>query len=73
MIANVKEFEKTLIDNDLNRKQLAERVNMTPTTLSAKLDKPGRDFTLSEMVAIAQETRMSGPRFMLVFLEKNFR
>ena len=44
MIANVKEFEKKLIDNDLNRKLLAEKMHISPATLTTKLEKPEGDF-----------------------------
>lgn len=67
MIANVKEFEKKLIDNDLNRKLLAKEMKISPTTLTTKLEKPDGDFKLSEMVAIAQITRMSEKEFIYIF------
>ena len=67
MIANVKEFEKKLIDNDLNRKLLAEKMHISPTTLTTKLEKPEGDFKLSEMVTIAQITRMNEREFLLIF------
>lgn len=67
MIANVKEFEKKLIDNDLNRKLLAKKMRISPTTLTTKLEKPDGDFKLSEMVAIAQITRMSEKEFIYIF------
>lgn len=67
MIANVKEFEKKLIDNDLNRKLLAEKMNISPATLTTKLDKPEGDFKLSEMVAVAEITRMTEHEFIYIF------
>ena len=67
MIANVREFEKKLIDNDLNRKLLAEKIHISPTTLTTKLDKPEGDFKLSEMIAIAQETKMNEREFLFIF------
>lgn len=67
MIANVKEFEKKLIDSDLNRKLLAEKMNISPATLTAKLDKPEGEFKLSEMVAVAQITKMSEREFIFIF------
>ena len=67
MIANVKEFEKKLIDNDLNRKLLAKKMKISPATLTAKLDKPEGEFKLSEMVTIAQVTRMSEQEFIFIF------
>ncbi len=67
MIANVKEFEKKLIDNDLNRKLLAKEMKISPTTLTTKLEKPDGDFKLSEMVTIAQITRMSEKEFIYIF------
>lgn len=72
MIANVKEFEKKLIDNDLNRKLLAKEMHISPTTLTTKLEKEEGDFKLSEMIAIAQITKMNEREFILIFLEKNF-
>lgn len=67
MIANVKEFEKKLIDNDLNRKLLAEKMHISPATLTTKLEKPEGDFKLSEMVTIAQITRMNEREFLFIF------
>lgn len=73
MIANVKEFEKKLIDSDLNRKLLAEKMGIAPATLTAKLEKPGSDFKLSEMVLIAELTGMNEREFIYIFLALNFR
>ena len=67
MIANVKEFEKKLIDNDLNRKLLAKEMHISPTTLTTKLEKEEGDFKLSEMIAIAQITKMNEREFILIF------
>lgn len=67
MIANVKEFEKKLIDNDLNRKLLAKEMKISPATLTAKLEKPEGEFKLSEMVTIAQVTKMSEREFIFIF------
>ncbi len=67
MIANVKEFEKKLIDNDLNRKLLAKEMHISPTTLTTKLEKEEGDFKLSEMIAIAQITKMNEQEFILIF------
>lgn len=67
MIANVKEFEKKLIDNDLNRKQLAAKMDISPVTLTTKLEKSEGEFKLSEMIAIAQITRMNEREFLCIF------
>ena len=67
MIANVKEFEKKLIDNDLTRKLLAEKMHISPATLTTKLENPEGDFKLSEMVTIAQITRMNEREFLFIF------
>ena len=71
MIANVKEFEKKLIDNDLNRKLLAKEMHISPTTLTTKLEKEEGDFKLSEMIAIAQITKMNEQEFILIFFGEN--
>jgi predicted transcriptional regulator len=67
MVASVKEFEKKLIDNDLNRKKLAEEIGMTPTTLTSKVEKSDSDFKLSEMVVIANKLHMNQEEFILIF------
>ena len=67
MVANIKEFEKKLIDNDLNRKKLAEKVKMSPSTLTNKIEKPESDFKLSEMVEIANKLNMSQIEFIGIF------
>lgn len=67
MIANIKEFEKLLIDKDLNRKKLSQKVRMSPTTLSSKLEKENSDFKLSEMVDIANELEMDERLFICIF------
>lgn len=67
MIANIKEFEKLLIDKDLNRKKLSQKVRMSPTTLSNKLEKENSDFKLSEMVDIANELEMDEHLFICIF------
>ncbi|MCD8294709.1 MAG: hypothetical protein LUE27_05675 [Clostridia bacterium] len=70
MIADVKGFEKKLIDSDLNRKELAHRIGISPVTLTAKLEKPDADFKLSEADKIAQITKMDEREFMCIFFGK---
>ncbi len=70
MIANIEEFERKLVDNELNRKQLAEKMCLPASVLTAKLEGNEEDFMLSEMVTIAQITQMSEAEFMLIFFDE---
>lgn len=70
MIYNIKEFEKKLIDKDLNRKMLAEIIGIDPNTLTQKVNEEKRDFKISEAVAIAEALELSNEEFMLLFFNK---
>ena len=71
MIANVKEFEKKLIDNDLNYKKLAEQMKLTPFTLSQKVKDKDHDFKLGETKKIAEILNLTNQEYSLIFFEKN--
>lgn len=67
MIANIKEFEKKLIDKELNRRKLAEMVALSPSTLTCKLDSPERDFKMRELVQIANLLNLTKEEFLYIF------
>lgn len=67
MIANIEEFERKLIDSQLSRKQLAEKICISPSVLTAKLEEAEGEFKLSEMIEIAQITKMDDREFLFIF------
>ena len=67
MIYNKKEFEKKLIDNDLNRKKLAERIGMNVNTLRLKLENENSDFKIKEVERIANELNLTNEEVMEIF------
>ncbi|HYE82654.1 MAG TPA: hypothetical protein VEG39_10890 [Clostridia bacterium] len=69
MIFNIKEFEKKLIDKELNRKELANRIGIAPNTLSMKIDG-NSDFKIKETIAIARELGLNDTEFMMLFFNK---
>ncbi len=70
MIYNKKEFEKKLIDMDLNRKKLAKALAITANTLRLKLEKENVDFKISEAQAVADILELTDEEFMLIFFNK---
>ena len=72
MIANIKEFEKKLIDKDLNYKKLAEIMNLTPFTLSQKVKDEGHDFKLGETRKLAEILNLTCQEYSIIFFDNNF-
>ena len=72
MIANVKEFEKKLIDKDLNYKRLAELIGLTPVTLSQKVKDEGHDFKFGETKKIAEIFELTCKEYSTMFFGNNF-
>ena len=72
MIANVKEFEKKLIDKDLNYKKLAELVGLTPFTLSQKVKDEGHDFKFGETKKIAEILDLTCKEYSTIFFGNDF-
>lgn len=72
MIANIKEFEKKLIDKDLNYKKLAELIGLTPITLSQKVKDEGHDFKFGETKKIAEIFELTCQEYSMIFFGKNF-
>ena len=72
MIANVKEFEKKLIDKDLNYKKLAELIGMTPVTLSQKVKDEGHDFKFSETKKLAEILELNCQEYATIFFGNDF-
>lgn len=70
MLFYVKEFEKKLIDKDLDRKKLAQKIGIAPNTLTMKINEKTSDFKISEAMAIAKELGLSDKEFMLIFFNK---
>lgn len=70
MIYNKKEFEKKLIDKDLNRKKLAEILGISANTLHSKIEKKGSEFKLSHAQEIANILDMTMAEFLLIFFDK---
>ncbi len=70
MIYHKKEFEKKMIDKDLNRKQLAAKLGISSNTLHAKIDTPESEFKLSQAEKIAQILDLSAEEFLLIFFDK---
>ena len=72
MIANIKEFEKKLIDKDLNYKKLAELIGLTPITLSQKVKYEGHDFKFRETKMIAEIFELTCQEYKTIFFGVNF-
>ena len=72
MIANVKEFEKKLIDKDLNYKKLAEMMELTPFTLSQKVKDEGHDFKFGETKKIAEIFGLNCQEYSTMFFGEDF-
>lgn len=70
MIYNKKEFEKKLIDKDLNRKKLSALLEMSANTLRLKLDDERTDFKISEAQLISKLLDLSTEEFFLIFFDK---
>ena len=70
MIYYKKEFEKKLIDKDLNRKKLAEKLGITANTLHSKIEDTGSEFKLSHAQKIADILDMTTSEFLLIFFNK---
>ena len=72
MIANIKEFEKKLIDKDLNYKKLAEIMGLTPFTLSQKVKDEGHDFKLGETRKLAEILNLTCQEYSVIFFDSDF-
>ena len=70
MICNKKEFEKKLIDKDLNRKKLAEILGISANTLHSKIENERSEFKLSHAKEIATVLDMTTAEFLLIFFDK---
>ena len=70
MIYNKKEFEKKLIDYDLNRKKLAEKIGINANTLRLKINDPKYDFKISEAQEIGIILELTPEEFMQYFFNK---
>ena len=70
MIYNKKEFEKKLIDKDLNRKKMAAILGISANTLHSKIEKKGSDFKLSHAQKIADILDLTMTEFLLIFFDK---
>ena len=70
MIYNKKEFEKKLIDKDLNRKKLAAILGISANTLHSKIENEESEFKLSHAQEIAVVLDMTTAEFLLIFFDK---
>lgn len=70
MIYFTKEFNKKLIDKDLNRKKLSALIGINPNTLAVKLDNINAEFKLSEALKIAKVLNLSDEEFLMIFFNK---
>lgn len=70
MIYHKKEFEKKLIDKDLNRKKLAEKIDINVNTLRLKLDDTDYEFKISEAEKICNILGLTNEEMLLIFFNK---
>ena len=70
MIYHKKEFEKKLIDKDLNYKNLAAKLGISANTLHSKIEIPGSEFKLSQAQKTAEILDLSVKEFWLIFFNK---
>ncbi len=70
MIYHKKEFEKKLIDHDLNHKELAEKLEITTNTLRLKLNDANTDFKVSEAQKVSNILKLTTEEFLLIFFNK---
>lgn len=70
MIYCRKEFDKKLIDKDLNRKKLAKELGISANTLRLKLEREGNDFKVSEAQRVSRILDLTTEEFLLIFFNK---
>ncbi len=63
------ELKAEVVRNEMTLEELAERVNMTRTTLWRRFNNPD-EFTLSEITNIATELNLDGQRVVEIFFEE---
>lgn len=70
MIYCRKEFDKKLIDKDLNRKKLAVELGISANTLRSKLESEDNDFKVSEAQKVSKILDLTIEEFLLIFFNK---